>query len=238
MTLVDLAIVFVVGATGAFVQGSVGFGLNLILAPVLALVDERFVPGPAIAAAVVLTALMAHRDRVGLHLGEIRTAMIGRIPATILAALTVSALPAGPLAVLFAVLVLVGVAILASGVRVRPTPRSLLVAGAASGYMATATSIGGPPMVMVYANEDGRRMRGTLAGFFLVGAFFSLAALAATGSFGMDELRLSALVLPGVVLGFVFSARGARHLDAGRTRPAILLVSALAAVSVLVDALV
>lgn len=233
MSLWQLVIVFAISAVGAFVQGSVGFGHNLIAAPVLALVDERFVPGPAIAAATVLTALMAVRDRRGLHLGEVRTALIGRVPATLLAAVTVALLPPRPLAVLFAVLVLVAVGLTAVRPRLRPTPKTLLVAGGLSGYMATATSIGGPPMAMLYANEEGRRMRGTLAGYFLVGSVFSVAALAATGSFASTEVGLTLVAAPGVVLGFVASASGARRLDAGHTRPAVLTVSALAAVSVL-----
>lgn len=238
MSAWEIVVVLGVSAIGAFVQGSVGFGHNLIAAPVLALVDGRFVPGPAIAAATVLTGLMAIRDRHGLHLGEIRTALIGRVPATVLAALTVAVLPDRGLAVLFAVLVLAAVALTATRIRVRPTPRTLLVAGALSGYMATATSIGGPPMAMVYANEEGRRMRGTLAGYFLIGSVVSIAALALTGSFGVTELGLSAVAAPGVVVGFACSAAGARRLDAGHTRGAVLAVSALAAVSVLVDALI
>ena len=58
-------ILLVVSATaiGAFVQGSVGFGHNLIAAPAMAFVDDRFVPGPAILGATLLTALMLARDR-------------------------------------------------------------------------------------------------------------------------------------------------------------------------------
>lgn len=233
MTFWQLGIILGISAIGAFVQGSVGFGHNLIAAPVLALVDGRFVPGPAIAAATVLTALMAVRDRHGLDLGEIRTAIIGRIPATILAAATVALLPPKALAVLFAVLVLFGVALTASRIRLRPTSRTLLVAGGLSGYMATATSIGGPPMALLYANEEGRRMRGTLAGFFLVGSFLSIGALAVAGSFGRAEVGLSLIAAPGVAAGFLASSFGARFLDAGRTRPAVLAVSAVAALSVL-----
>jgi uncharacterized membrane protein YfcA len=229
MTSWQLVVVLLVSATGAFIQGSVGFGHNLVAAPILALVDERFVPGPAIASAAVLTALMAYRDRRDLHLGEIRIAVVGRIPATILAAVTVALLPAEPLAILFAALVLVAVGITAFGPQLRPTRRNLLVAGALSGYMGTATSIGGPPMAMLYAGEHGRRLRGTLAGFFLIGIVLSLSALAVTGSFGREEVLLSALPVPGVVVGFLSSGVGTRWLDAGRTRPAVLVVSALAA---------
>lgn len=231
----DIGIIAIVAvaAMGAFVQGSVGFGHNLIAAPVFVLVDERMVPGPAIASAGVLVALTMVRDHKGIHLGEVGTALIGRVPGTILAALAVAVLPAQGLAVFFAVLVLVAVAITASGVSVRPTRPTLLGAGALSGFMGTATSIGGPPMAMLYASQRGAYLRGTLAGFFLVGIGMSLTALVLTGSFGLDEMRLALLPIPGIVLGFAASAHGARFLDAGRTRPAVLAVSALSALSVL-----
>lgn len=237
MTAVAVVAVLVAAALGAFVQGSVGFGHNLIAAPVFALADERLVPGPAIASAGVLVLLMVVRDRRGLHLGEVGTALIGRVPGTILAAATVAVLPADDLAVVFAVLVLAAVGITASGVAVRPTRTTLVGAGALSGFMGTATSIGGPPMAMLYAGEQGRRLRGTLAGFFLTGILMSLLALVVTGSFGIEELRLSLLPVPAILVGFILSSWGARRLDAGRTRPAVLAVAALSAVSVLGDAL-
>lgn len=236
MELWQVAAATAVIALGSFVQGSVGFGANLIAAPVLVLLDPRFVPGPAIGAALPLALLMTRRDREGVHLGEVRLAVLARIPATVLAALTVASLSEDGLALVFGVLVLGGVAMLASGIHVPPTRRRLIVAGALSGYMGTATSIGGPPMAMLYAGEQGRRLRGTLAAFFLVGTFLSMAALAATGSFGTDELALTALLCPGVVAGYSVSGWGARRLDAGFTRHAVLAVSAVSAVSVLVDA--
>ncbi len=237
MSVIGIVAVLVVAAIGAFVQGSVGFGHNLVAAPVYALVDERFVPGPAIASAGVLVILVALRDRRGLHLGEVGTALIGRVPGTLLAAVAVALLPATGLAVFFAFTVLVAVAITAWGAGVRPTRTTLIGAGALSGFMGTATSIGGPPMAMLYAGEEGRRMRGTLAGFFITGIVMSLVALVATGSFGAEEARLSLLPVPGIVVGFAFSAWGARRLDAGHTRPAVLAVSAVSAVSVLAKTL-
>jgi uncharacterized membrane protein YfcA len=230
-----IAAVLLVSAIGAFVQGSVGFGHNLIAAPVFALVDERLIPGPAIASAGALVLLTVLRDRQGLHLGEVGTALVGRVPGTVLAAVAVAALPGTALAVSFAVLVLVAVGITASGLAVRPTRRTLFGAGFLSGFMGTATSIGGPPMAMLYAGEQGRRLRGTLAGFFLVGILMSLVALVAAGTFGADEARLSLLPVPGILVGFAFSGWGARRLDAGHTRPAVLVVAAVSAVSVLVD---
>ncbi len=226
--------VVAIAAVGAFVQGSVGFGHNLLAAPVYLLVDERLVPGPAIASAGVLVLLTVWRDRRGLHLGEVGAALVGRVPGTALAAVAIAALPASSLDVGFALLVLLAVAITASGVAVRPTRSTLVAAGALSGFMGTATSIGGPPMAMLYAGEEGRRLRGTLSGFFVTGIVMSMVALVAAGEFGTEELRLAALPVPGIVVGFLLSTRGAAWLDAGRTRPAVLAVASLGAVSVLV----
>lgn len=234
MSTTGVLVIIAVASIGSFVQGSVGFGHNLIAAPVFALVDERMVPGPAIASAGVLVALMMIRDRRGIHLGEVSTAVVGRVPGTILAAVAVAALPERGLAVFFACTVLVAVAITASGVAVRPTRGTLLLGGGLSGFMGTATSIGGPPMAMLYAGEEGRRLRGTLAGFFMVGIFMSLFALVLAGTFGFEELRLSVLPVPGILAGFALSGWGARRLDAGHTRPAVLVVSAVSACSVLV----
>ncbi len=236
MSAGGLALVLLVAAVGAFVQGSVGFGHNLIAAPVFALVDERLVPGPAIASAGVLVLLTVLRDRRGVHLGEVGTAVVGRVPGTVAAAVAVALLPERALAVGFAVLVLVAVGIVATGAHVRPTRATLLGAGALSGFMGTATSIGGPPMAMLYASEEGRRVRGTLSGFFLVGIGMSLAALVATGAFDATSARLSLLPVPGILVGFACSGWGSRFLDAGRTRPAVLAVSALSAASVLLRA--
>lgn len=236
MSTTGILAVLLVAAVGSFVQGSVGFGHNLIAAPVFALVDERLVPGPAIASAGVLVLLTVLRDRRGLHLGEVGAALVGRVPGTVLAAVAVATLPTDALSAGFAALVLIAVAITASGAVVRPTRPTLFAAGALSGFMGTATSIGGPPMAMLYAGEEGRRLRGTLAGFFLVGIAMSMAALVATGSFGVEELRLSLLPVPAIVAGFAFSGWGARRLDAGHTRPAVLAVAAVSALSVLVEA--
>ncbi|HEX4902016.1 MAG TPA: sulfite exporter TauE/SafE family protein [Acidimicrobiales bacterium] len=235
MSATGIAVVLLVAGIGAFVQGSVGFGHNLIAAPVFALVDDRLVPGPAIASAGVLVLMTVVRDRQGLHLGEVGTALVGRVPGTVLAAIAVASLPADTLATGFAALVLIAVAITASGAVVRPTRPTLFAAGALSGFMGTATSIGGPPMAMLYAGEEGRRLRGTLAGFFLVGILMSLVALVAAGTFGAEEARLSLLPVPAIALGFAASSWGARRLDAGHTRPAVLVVAAVSALSVLVE---
>ena len=234
MSGAELALASAVVMAGAMVQGSVGFGLNLVAAPVLALIDTELVPGPALVIALVLTLLMAVRERASTEWWGVRWALLGRVPGTVAGAVTLAVLPEHGVALTFAILVLVAVGMSAIGLHLSPTRPNLIGAGALSGLMGTATSIGGPPIAMVYQRSPGATLRGTLAGFFAVGASMSLVVLAAVGEFGARDLVHSLVLLPGLLVGFVLSRVTAPHLDVGRTRVAVLVVSAASALSVLV----
>jgi uncharacterized membrane protein YfcA len=238
LTPLDWALVTVVMLVGAGIQGGVGFGMNLIAAPILLLIDPRLVPGPAVLAAALITLLTAIRDHRGLSLGDVKWAFVGRIPGTAAAIVVLLAVTGTALSLTLAAIVLVAVAMSASGVNFRIRPSSLAAAGAASGFMGTISSIGGPPMAVLYAGEEGVKLRGTLAGFFFLGTFVSIAALLIAGKFGTTEMRLAAGLVPGIALGFAFSGRLATRLDAGHTRTAVLAVASLAAVSVIVTEVV
>lgn len=156
MEPVQLAIASFVMAVGACVQGSVGFGLNVIAVPILVQIDPGLVPGPALMAALVLTILIAYRERGGLEWKGLGWAFVGRVPGSVAGALAVAALSERGLALTLSGLVLLAVAMSSAGWRLEPTPRTLFGAGAFSGVMGTVTAIGGPPMAMVYQRRSGR----------------------------------------------------------------------------------
>ncbi len=235
MTALEVAIATVAVAVGACVQGVMGFGLGLVAAPLLALIDTDLVPGPLLFVGVPLTVLVAVRERGSLDFRVVRWALVGRVVGTVAGTAAVAALPDGPLAVLLAVVVLVAVVLSVAGWRVRPTPATLVTAGAASGFMGTATSIGGPPMAIVYQRHPGPELRATLAAYFLVGAALSLTMLAVAGEFRARELGHGLLLLPGVVVGFSFSRLAARVLDRGYTRLAVLSFSSASALALLIQ---
>ena len=222
---------------GALVQGSIGFGLNLIAAPVLAIVEPDLVPGPAIVLAAVLTLLVAAREWRDIDLRDVRWAFCGRIPGSLAGAVAVALLSPRALTLAIGVAVLVAVAITATGVHVTPTPGVLAGAGALSGLMGTASSIGGPPMAMALHGSTGAAMRGTLSAFFLLGTIVSVVLLAAVGEFGARDLRASLILLPPVLVGFAASRLVAPHVDGTRLRTGVLALSTLAAVSVIASAL-
>jgi hypothetical protein len=103
--------------------------------------------------------------------------------------------------------------------------------------MGTASSIGGPPMAMALHRSGGPSMRGTLSAYFLLGTVLSVAMLVAVGEFGTDDVVSSGVLLPPLLVGFAASRYVAPHVDAGPLRAAVLVVSSLAAASVVVAAL-
>jgi uncharacterized protein len=233
----ELVIVAVAIGIGATIQGAVGFGMNLIAAPVVAFVNPDLVPGPLIVASMVFTVLVAFRERAALDRTGARWALAGRVPGTIAGALLIASLSSRGVAVAVGVAVLVAAALNLAHLGLRPTPVTLLGAGLVSGFSGTVSSIGGPPLAVVYANEPGAVLRGTLAAVFVVGGLLSIASLVAVGNIGTDEALASLLLVPPLIVGFALSRRLASHIDAGRTRAAVLAVSAAGAVTVIVKEL-
>jgi len=233
LSWIQLAVASAAVCAGAAVHGGVGFGLALVAAPLLMLIDSRLVPAPLIFSALVLTLLMAHRERDSLDISGVGFALLGHFPGTVLGAAALAIFPARGMSLLFGALVLVAVAMSASGLRVRRTLWTLVGAGALSGFMGTTVSIGGPPMALVYQHEGGPRLRGTLSGFFIVASAVSLIALRAVGRFQAYEMRSAVALVPGVLLGFIISTRLTPFLDRHHSRPAVLLVAAAGGVAVL-----
>lgn len=234
MSALSLALAAGAVAIGALLQGAVGFGLALVSVPLLALIDTRLVPGPVIFASLVLTALMAvrgrgHIDRTGLVWG-----LLGRLPGTVLGALALTAIPLDQMGVVLGALVLVAVLMSLSGLRLQPTPNTLVTAGVLSGFMGTVSSIGGPPMALVYQHGTGSRLRGTLAAYFVIGALFSLIALWCVGRFGWPELTWALCMAPGTLVGYALSQPLVPLVDRGFTRASVLAVSSAAAVLAIV----
>jgi uncharacterized membrane protein YfcA len=224
-------------ATGAVLQGSIGFGLGLLASPLFLLFAPELVPGPLLTSSLALTLLLAHHERAGIDWPALGWSLSGRMVGIALAAGLLVTVSAHALGLWSGGLVLFAVLLSASGLRVAPARRSLLTAGVLSGVLSTAVSIGGPPMALLYQREPGPRVRGTLSAFFLIGVLMSLSGLALAGRFGIGQLLLGVELVPGILIGFLVSRRTARFLDRGYIRPAILITSALSSMLVLLRSL-
>ena len=222
---------------GALVQGSIGFGLNLLAAPVLILIDPHYVPVPVIIVSLVLNVLLCARNRGHRPWHQMRWPMVGAVPAMVLGAAAVAVVDERFLEIGFGLVVLAGVAAGASGRHPPHTDRNLIVVGAASGFMGTTTGVGGPPMALLFQHTEGTQLRASLLRFFLFTSFVSLGLLTAFGEVHRHDLALAASLAPGTAAGFLIAPHLSRVLDRGYVRHAVLAVSAVSAAVVLVRGL-
>jgi uncharacterized membrane protein YfcA len=223
---------------GAVAQGSVGFGFGMLAAPVLALVDEELVPGAVLLLGLAVAAVIAWHERGALDWLGIKWALVGRVFGTLAGAYALTRLDHDALAVALGVIVLLAVVISLTGWHVRPTTSTLVGAGMVSGMMGTLTSVGGPPMALVYQREQAAKLRSTLAGFFLFGASLALVTLTVSGELGRRQVVDGIALLPGLLVGLAASRQLAPLLDRGWTRSAVLGLSTVAALALVVGALI
>ncbi|MCP3811788.1 sulfite exporter TauE/SafE family protein, partial [Mycobacteriaceae bacterium Msp059] len=90
------------------------------------------------------------------------------------------------------------------------------------------------PMALVWQNNTGARLRGTMSGFFLVGSALSIVLLALTGSIDHHTVVVFAMLVPACVFGYALSRWVNRHLDRQRQRWAAIAISTIGAVVLIV----
>lgn len=230
----ELLLTFVAVLVGAVVQGSVGFGLALVVVPVLALVRPEALPAVVLLLTMPMAALMSVREWRSADVTGLLPILGGRVLGTLGGVGLLALVPSGFLSVLFGALVLA--AVLASLLRLKVSlnVRTKFTGGVASGVMGTAGGVGGPPLALIYQDRSGPEIRSTLAVAFVAGTGLSLIALFLSGRVGAEHALLTLQLLPGMLLG-LFSTRWiAPLLDASWLRPAVLLFAAASGLAVVI----
>lgn len=238
MTGPEFALLALVVLIAACLQGSIGFGMGMLAAPFIALIDTTLLPVIVIALAMIITAIVTVLDRGSLDLRGAGWALAGRVPGSILGAGLLTVMSATVLSWAVAVTVLLGVLVSLRGWSPRVSRSTQAFAGALSGIMGTATSVGGAPMAILWQASEGPRLRGTMSAFFLVGSSLSLVALFLWGAVPPHALLVSAWMVPFAVAGVVLSRFVNRFLNRRRTRALALAASALGAVTLIVARLI
>jgi uncharacterized membrane protein YfcA len=240
MSTEELVLASVLMTFAAAVHGSVGFGANLLIGPLLASISPDFVPAPIVLTGVVINLVVMWRepkvpddiDRRPWY--QLRWALGGLVPGSVLGALTVAAIPKDDLSVMVAILVLVATGLVAAGVSVVRTNRTLFATGTASGYMSAAGGIGGAPIALVHADIEGAEFRRTMSRFLSASAALSIITLTAVGELGRTEVGIALALMPGVAVGLVASEWIRPRVDRGRVKPFVLAIIAASATLVLV----
>lgn len=235
LAFILLALVILVAAC---LQASIGFGMGMLAAPFIALIDASLLPVLVIVLAMVVTLIVVVLDRGSLDLRGAGWALAGRVPGSVAGAWLLTIMSTAVLSWSVAAVVLLGVVVSLRGWRPRVTRSTQALAGAMSGVMGTTTSVGGAPMAIVWQGSEGPRLRGTMSAFFLVGSSLSLVALFLWGEVPSHALVTAGMLVPFVIVGVVLSRYVNRFLNRRRIRAVALTASALGAVTLIVTRLV
>ncbi|MCW2919162.1 MAG: hypothetical protein JWN52_7230 [Actinomycetia bacterium] len=236
----DLEFLLVAGlaaALGAIVQSGIGLGLGLVAAPIVTLLFPSLMPGSLLIAAAVLPLFVVAREVRHADWRGLRWAFGGRLAGTPLGVWFVAIVPQRALGLAVGGMVLAAIGLSLWSGRVPRNAGTLIGAGVLAGVMGTATSLGGPPIALIYQRESGPRIRATLSVFFTVGALLSVLTLAAVHELPSRQVWAGLALTPFVVAGFAVSGPFRRYLDRGATRNAILAITGASAVVLLVRSL-
>jgi uncharacterized membrane protein YfcA len=238
VTPIELATALGLVVIGAVIQGSIGFGLAAVVAPVLLLVNPIFLPGPMLFASMLLTSLVGYRDRRHIHWPEVAVGTAGRVIGMLPAVFAIRFMSQNAYDLLFSVAVLAGVIISLAGWHFKLTLGNLFRAAIGSGFVSAVSAIGGPPLALVYQHAEAPKIRGTLSAIFTIGTPITLVGLWWAGRFGWAEFTVGLLLMPAILAGFLLSRYAAGRFNERHTRPAILGLSAATALVVMVRALI
>lgn len=231
-----LLLAAVVMAVGAALQAAVGFGGNMVAAPLLALLDPTLVPVPILIGSTAINVVVALRERGHGGWPAFWWVVAGRLPGSLLGLALLAALDPAGIQVALGVALLVALGATWSRWTIPANARGLFSAGVVSGVGSTAVSVGGPPIALVYQHRQGAELRGTLARVLLAGQAISLSVLALGGQIDRTQLGRGLVLVPAVLLGVLGGRPLVAVLDRGRTRAAVLGVCAASAILLLVEA--
>jgi uncharacterized membrane protein YfcA len=233
----ELAIGVGVVVIAAALQGSIGFGLAVLSVPILTVVNPVFTPIPTLILSLFVGIGTLLRERSDLDLEGLGWVITGRVPGAVLGAWVLSIATERALGIVIGVIVLLAVAVLSSGLKVRLSRASRLIAGLISGFSGTSAGIGGPPIALLYGRQAGPVVRSTLGAIFTIGITINLVILTLLGVLTATDIGVALMLTPAMAVGFLISGRLRPHVDGDRVRIGILIVSSLAALSLLVSSL-
>ncbi|MFC5183806.1 TSUP family transporter [Actinomadura harenae] len=221
-------------AVGAFAQAATGMGFSLVAAPALiaAFGPHRGVPA-VLVLAVLASLLPLSRDWRHARPRDAGSLLVPTLLATPVVAWLLSGVDTRVVAVAAGCGVLLGVALLARGLRSSflLRPAGAWLTGLGSAGLNVIGGVGGPPIGLYAANAGWppRESRATLQVFFLV----QNVATAAVLGFVLPPWPAVPALAVGAAIGMVLAPR----MPPAATRTGVLVVSCVGALALIVNAL-
>jgi uncharacterized membrane protein YfcA len=234
----ELIVAALVLVLAGFTIGAVGFGFGLTTTPILLLfLDPQTVVVTINAVAIVAFGLVLFETRAHVRYRELMPmAIAGAVGAPIgvyaLSYFSPSLLRIGMGVVVLMLTVLV---IVKTEWRVPKPHITGPIIGFGVAAMVTGLAIGGPLLVLFFIGRGIKRqaVRASMAFFFLVMYVTAVIGYVAQGLITAERLMLTAVVLPGAVLGYWLAVRLTGRMNEEVFRRAVVGIIAVTSVLVL-----
>lgn len=223
---------------GGAVQSGVGIGFSVVASPVVALTDPAMMPGLMLVSGLLLAITVTVREWQYTLWQGAHWVSGGIVAGTGVGLSVISIVPAKVAGAGIALMVLAAIGTTMTRAQLPRNRWTLMAAGVFSGAAATSTSLGGPPIALLYQQESGPIVRSTLGAYFCIGNTLALASLAISGHLPRTAVFTGVSLAPFAIIGLVLSAPLRQYLDSGRTRTAVLSVISVSAVILLVHSVI
>ena len=212
-------------AGAAFIQGAVGIGFALIMAPVFGFVDATYLPVTLLILMLPLNFLVAWRERDAIDRRGASWITAGRFLGTFLGMAVLIALSVRQLEIAVGLLTILAAGVALLSPPFNPTPPASVGVGLFTGVTETATGIGGPPLALLYQHAAGPILRSTVATCFLVGEVISLLILLMSGRIAPGQATAALYLVPAVLIGSALSRMVHARINGPALRLAVLIFS-------------
>lgn len=220
---------------GAIVRGYAGFGFSLLAIISLSLV----LPPAAIVPTILMLEVAASLHLLPkiwreVHWSSVAWLLAGCILATPIGTHLLASVPAAPMKLALAIVVLIAAALLLRGFSLKKSPGAAATfgTGMASGVLNGSFGIGGPPVILFYFSTPAAASvsRASVIAYFLGTDVAGLGFLSLEGLVTWESAVRFVLFLPALLLGVAVGHRSFKGADPGVFRRWVLRIMMLLAV--------
>jgi uncharacterized protein len=235
-----LALLLVTG--GAVVQGTIGFGYNILVVPLLALfIAPREVVPTVILNNVLLDSVVLATAWREVSLRRIWLLVLAGLITTPVGVLLLDVVDPQPIRVLIGLIVVLSGTAMLAGIRRQFSNERLAsgLAGSGGGLMNGLVGLPGPPVILLFANQgmSPSKFRANIVTYFTVVTVIAVVAFWLNGEITRDVASLTAVTIPATSLGVAAGIALHKHVPLDLFYRASLVLVILAGVTVLVAGL-